>query len=331
LLLTISACVRPPAAFRCTSSDQCTSGGVCQPIGLCSFDDAMCPNGQRYGAASGDLSGVCVGAEPDGGPTQCNLAKPFGSPVLVAGIASTAEDASLRLSPDEKTAFFFSARSGTKLLYTATRTSVTAPFSNVSVLANVNTDNQYNPSISADGLTLFFASYRSSGIGDNDIYEATRKTLTGDFTNIRPTPNVNTAASEVQPYIAHDGNTLYFVRTLPSGLGVFRATGSLSLGFTSAGIISAFDGPTNDSDPVPSADGLTMYWASDRPGGTGDLDIWEAHRATISGTFGNLQPVSGVNTIGLDAPSDVSEDGCRLYLTSTRAGKTGIYVASRPP
>jgi Tol biopolymer transport system component len=333
LLLQIAACVRPAESFTCASSSQCTEGGVCQPVGFCSFGDTTCPSGQRYGAASGSFGGTCVGDEPDAGTGSgegCDLTKPFGTAILVPGLASAAEDASMRLSPDEKTAYFFSARSGTKLLYTASRASPTAAFGNVTVLANVNTGNQYNPSITADGLTLFFASFRSGGVGDNDIYQATRGTTSAGFTNTRLAPNVNTTASEVQPYVTHDGTAMYFVRALATGATVFRAAGSVTAGFTNAAVVAEVDGATNDSDPVPSADGLTLYWASDRPGGQGDLDVWEMHRAGPSGVNVAVAPVTSVNAAGLDAPSDVSADGCRLYLTSTRNGRTGIYVATRP-
>jgi hypothetical protein len=329
-LVVTAACVRPAAAFRCANSDQCGGGGVCQPTGFCSFDDSTCGSGQRYGAASGDLAGVCVGAEPDA-PRPCDPTRPFGAAVLVEGLASSAEDASLRLSPDEKTAYFFSARSGAKLLYTATRPRVNAAFTNVSVLANVNTGDQYNPAISADGLTLLFASYRSNGVGDNDIYQATRGTITNDFNNIRVAPNVNTAASEVQPYLTRDSTTLYFVRAIAAAQAVFRAVGSATVGFANPTLVSELHGPTNDTDPVLSADGLTMFWGSDRPGGTGDVDVWQAQRATPSGVFGQLAPITSVNTAGFDSPSDISADGCRLYITSTRGGRTGIYMATRSP
>ena len=328
-LVVTAACVHPPAAFRCSSSDQCTGGGVCQPNQLCSFSDPACQSGERYGAASGDLGGVCVGDEPDA-PPRCDPAKPFGAPVLVDGLASSAEDASLRLSPDENTAYFFSARSGVKLLYTATRPRVTAPFSNTAVLANVNTANQYNPAISADGLTLFFASFRGE-IGDNDIYQATRAQPTGDFTAVRLAPNVNTTASEVQPYLTRDSTTLYFVRTVSAAQVIFRAIGSVTLGFANPSMVPELHGPTNDTDPVVSADGLTVYWGSDRPDGLGDVDVWQAQRTTPTGEFAQPAPVTPVNTGGFESPSDISADGCRLYLTSTRDGKTGIYVATRPP
>src|SRR5882724_6019023 len=96
-----AACVRPAGTFMCSSSDQCTGGGICQPIGWCSFYDPNCQSGQRYSDASGGLSGVCVG------DAACDPRKPFGAPVPVQGIASAAEDGSLRLSPDETTAYFF--------------------------------------------------------------------------------------------------------------------------------------------------------------------------------------------------------------------------------
>jgi Tol biopolymer transport system component len=291
-----------------------------------------CATGQRYGAASGDLAGVCVGDEPLGDrPPGCDLAKPFGEPALVTGVASATEDGSLRLSSDEKTAYFFSARTGTKLLYTASRPRPVGAFSAVSVLANVNTSNQYNPAISADGLTLFFASFRSGGVGDNDIYQATRSTRSDDFSGTRLTPNVNSAASEVQPYVTRDGTTMYFVRLLSTGQTVHRAVGSVTAGFTNPLVVPEIDGPTNDTDPVLSADGLTLFWGSDRPGGLGDVDVWQAHRPDPAAAFRDLAPILEVNTAGFDAPSDVSADGCRLYLTSTRSGKTGIYVATRPP
>jgi len=337
VILLISGCVRPVDAFRCAGTDQCTSDGVCQNNGFCSFADNRCPSGQSYGAASGALSGVCVGDEPvDGGsggePPPCDPAKPFGDPVLVDGVASAFEDASMRLSPDEKTAYFFSARTGTKLLYTASRASATARFANVTVLANVNTDNQYNPAITADGLNLFFASYRASGLGDNDIYQATRSSPTGDFADVRLAPNVNTSASEVQPYVTRDGTTMYFTRTaMATGDTVFRAVGSVTRGFTNPAPVAELDGPTNDSDPVITSDGLTLFWSTDRPGGMGELDVWQARRSSATAAFTDLAPVTAVNSPAFDSPSDVSADGCRLYLTSTRGGRTAIFVATRPP
>ncbi len=44
--------------------------GLCEPEQVCSFPDANCPDGRRYGTAAGILSEHCVAAEPpDAGPT----------------------------------------------------------------------------------------------------------------------------------------------------------------------------------------------------------------------------------------------------------------------
>lgn len=57
------ACARP-GAFVCEDASDCNDGsftGMCQPNGYCSFGDASCDSGQRYGDhAPDDLAGTCV-------------------------------------------------------------------------------------------------------------------------------------------------------------------------------------------------------------------------------------------------------------------------------
>jgi Concanavalin A-like lectin/glucanases superfamily len=55
-------------AFMCGSDESCSANGVsgrCEPSGFCSFVDATCQSGRRYGDSSGSLSGTCVGATGD--------------------------------------------------------------------------------------------------------------------------------------------------------------------------------------------------------------------------------------------------------------------------
>ena len=44
------------------------------------------------------------------------------------------------------------------------------------------------------------------------------------------------------------------------------------------GTDSALNTVAQDGCPAPSKDGLTLYMASNRPGGQGGLDIWAAYR-----------------------------------------------------
>lgn len=77
------------------------------------------------------------------------------------------------------------------------------------------------PSISADGKTVYFSSRRPGGLGKEDIW-VTRKGDNGEWT---PAVNlgapVNTKGREVSPFIHADGKTLYFSSDELIGLGGF--------------------------------------------------------------------------------------------------------------
>jgi Tol biopolymer transport system component len=77
--------------------------------------------------------------------------------------------------------------------------------------------------------------------------------------------------------------------------------------------------------PVVSADGLWLYFASSRGGGgaQGELDIWVSHRDSLTSPFAAPVVVTELNTPSSDRPSWISTDGCRMYLTSSRAGGLG--------
>ena len=61
--LAVVAC-GPPPVFTCQTDGSCGEEGRCEPIGYCSFPDADCASGRRYGAlASGELASTCVGED----------------------------------------------------------------------------------------------------------------------------------------------------------------------------------------------------------------------------------------------------------------------------
>lgn len=39
-------------------------------------------------------------------------------------------------------------------------------------------------------------------------------------------------------------------------------------------LLNSLDAPTGDCSPSLSPDGMVLYFASDRPGGQGGLDLW---------------------------------------------------------
>ncbi|HWA99866.1 MAG TPA: LamG-like jellyroll fold domain-containing protein, partial [Pirellulales bacterium] len=80
-----------------------------------------------------------------------------------------------------------------------------------------------------------------------------------------------------------------------------------------------------DSSPSLSADGLTLIFASDRPGGSGGLtDLWMATRRTPADSF--AAPVSlplPINSSNTEYGAALSADGLTLVISSQRAGGLG--------
>jgi hypothetical protein len=100
-------------------------------------------------------------------------------------------------------------------VWVATRSSTSAPFGNATLLpSNVNTGYTSAPSISADGLTLFFSSDRVGGFGNWDIWAATRPSRNAPWgTAFNLGAVVNGPLYEWQPSLAPDGTTFYFSRS----------------------------------------------------------------------------------------------------------------------
>jgi Tol biopolymer transport system component len=73
-----------------------------------------------------------------------------------------------------------------------------------------------------------------------------------------------------------------------------------------------------------SKDGLSLYFSSNRPGGSGLNDLWVSQRPDVDAGWG--PPVnlgSTVNSIANDAAPHLSRDGHYLFFTSNRVGGFG--------
>jgi len=163
-----------------------------------------------------------------------------------------------------------------------------------------------------------------------------------DFTFGTPTnlgPTVNSTSHDADTSISADGLSLYFNSTRPGGSGSYdiwvtkRETAQDSWGEP----INL--GPTvNSGDwehtPFISADGLTLYFSSNRPGGSGMVDIWCTTRTTASDPWETPVDLgSTINSSAADAAIYISSDGLSLYFNSTRAGGYGgqdLYISTRP-
>jgi Tol biopolymer transport system component len=146
--------------------------------------------------------------------SRANTSDMFGTPVnLGANVNSAGYDGGPDVSVDGLTLVFDSFRTGEGNIYMATRPTTSAPFGTVINLGStINTSaNEYSPSLSRDGLTLFFASNRSGGLGGADIWMSTRSSIASTWgAPVNLGPNVNSPFQEDGADIAWDGSSLAF-------------------------------------------------------------------------------------------------------------------------
>jgi len=196
-------------------------------------------------------------------------------------------------------------------------------------------DAEYDPSISADELELYFNSYRPGGLGQADLWVTTRKTKRDPWgmpVNLGPT--VNSSAPDNAPCISADGLSLYFASGRSGGYGGRDLWVTMRKSKSDPWNNPTNLGPTVNSQcdehgPYVSTDGLSLYFSeypdeSERPGGSGKSDIWVTTRKTIATPWGkpvNLGPT--VNSPTWDESPSISSDGLSLYFNSYRAGVLG--------
>ena len=264
-------------------------------------------------------------APPDALGT-CDPAAPFGTPVLIAELSDPiVADGTLRLMTDELTGYFWSFRlNGTDAeIYLAKRPDLATPFTITHVSALGSTSNELDPTVSTDGTVMVL---RRSKPGD-DLYVASR---TGDLTFGTPTAitSLDTTGVEAQGFLQPTGNELYFESARTGGGDIYRSvrTGTT---FAAPSQVSELSTGSEEGDPVVTADGLTIYFRSNRPATPLGFNIYVATRASVADPFGAATLVPNVSSDGDDGPSSISADGCRLYLSSDRAGTNDIYVATR--
>ncbi len=83
------------------------------------------------------------------------------------------------------------------------------PLENLGSKINTHDGWEGQPSLSADGNTLYFTVNRPTS-RNNDIYVAERDE-NGEWSNVRPFDIVNTAGKDKSPFLHQDSETLYFV------------------------------------------------------------------------------------------------------------------------
>ncbi len=192
---------------------------------------------------------------------------------------------------------------------------------------NVNTEFwESAPSLSPDGRDLYFTSNRAEEtIGGKDIF-VSHRLPNGTWSkaeNIGTT--INTKADEASPFIHFDNESLYFLSNGHPGVGgddLFMAKKDMNQKFLMpVNLGYPINTIENEGSLVITTDGSTAYFASDRAGGYGGLDIYSfdvpKDIAPLQTTWLKGQVLDSVTNKGIPA---------MVYLTNKQQGNKVMQV-----
>lgn len=283
-------------------------------------------------APAGNLAALAF--TPDRTPWSAPV--PLDAPVNLP----TSNDQGPALAPDGLSLFFCSNRPPSlgNDLWVSKRASEDAPWGEpVSLGETINSPaGDCGPSLSQDGLLLFFTSARMGGAGGNDIYVSARTDPTDHLSwgpPVRLGPEVNTAAIEFSPFITRrddDGNAeLYFERGGDIHVVVVDASGSV---ISDAVRVEEVNSPANDARPTVRWDGREMLLFSNRDGRAGNADIFVSTRQSPNHSWSTPQPVDELNVSpDHDIQPYLSRDGRTVFFTRGRQQANDIWMSTRAP
>src|SRR5581483_4761568 len=204
---------------------------------------------------------------------------------------------------------------------------------NLGPLVN-SSDQDFSPTITADGRTMFFVSDRKPS-RRQDFWMTTSSegndTVWGSPLNVE---EINSDADDGAASIAADGQTIYFASSrntsAPNDVNIWVAT----LDGTHWKNVHEVGAPINtslwESQPAISPDGKKLFFASNRPGKIGDeskknVDIFVSHQLPDGRWSDPVNLGSKINTPLFDGSPFMAADGTTLYFASEGHGSMGGY------
>ncbi|MFC4210812.1 OmpA family protein [Pedobacter lithocola] len=191
-------------------------------------------------------------------------------------------------------------------------------FSPVNLGSGVNTtDAEYFPALTADGETLIFTRQVN---GNEDFWTAQFKNNSWNLATPLSTKINTVKYNEGAQTISPDGKYLFFTGcNRPDGLGRCDIYVSHREG-KDWGEPYNVGKPVNseywESQPAISPDGRTLYFISNRPGGSGGYDIWKSTITDDAKWGAAVNLGSEINTVNDENTPFLHVDGKTLYFSS---------------
>jgi hypothetical protein len=185
-------------------------------------------------------------------------ADPFTVVGLVAAVDSASDDTDAEISPDGRTLYFRSNRSGSNSIYVATRASLTDPFVLDGLLPFTDSAStvRSGPAVTGDDLTMFFTR------NDLQVAMASRPDVSSTFAFERELAEVNVPSSDGNPTITADGLELFFDSYRTGPAAIFTASrASTADAFSAPQELPELVGSGSAAGtPEISSDGRTLYY-----------------------------------------------------------------------
>jgi Tol biopolymer transport system component len=199
----------------------------------------------------------------------------------VVNLDTQDDESRAALSGDEKMVVF-SGNHGTMnnnfQLFASRRGDPAQPFPSPgspdqALVASVNTagDNYFDPFLSRDGLRLYLAPILPGS--PQQIRMATRMAVDRNFGPSAPVAMINSGSADADPALSLDERILVFSSLRPAGAGLgatnlwYATRPSATANFAAPKLIPTVNSDQSDGDPMLSADGCELYFASRRLGG----------------------------------------------------------------
>jgi len=221
--------------------------------------------------------------------TRASKSDPFSNANKVNNLSTNDDDDRPALNLDDETMIALASDrdhrgTGGVDIYIATRTNATQGFGspNRDHLGKVNaaSSKNFDPFLNGDGLHLYFAPV--VGAQQQRIGVAARTAVDQDFATPSAVGGIRTATTtgdDADPALSQDERVIVFSSTRSGGSGgtdLWFATRSGATGdFSNLKRVPNVNGDKNDGDPMLSADGCDLYFASTRNGN--DYDLFVAH------------------------------------------------------
>ncbi len=222
-------------------------------------------------------------------------------------------------------------------------------FKPINLGENINSEyNEYLPAITADEQTLIFTRlitngkryYDGSPQLQEDFFISEKKDNKFTLAKAIGEP-LNSQGNEGAQSLSADGRTLFFTSCeYERGKSYHgKSYGSCDI-FISHKVGDNWSQPENlgatvnskywESQPSFSADGKTLYFASDRPGGKGKIDIWKTELQEDNTWAKPINLGDSINTKGQDQSPFIHYDNKTLYFASNGhigMGKQDLFMA----